>query len=540
MRPLPSSFSLLPFSLSPIAGRELIVAARRPATYRLRAYGVLIALILLGVVARGNAPRAQLGHTILSALGVATLGFCMLAGLAQTADSIASEKQGGTIGLLFLTDLKGYDIVLGKLAAHSINSFFGLLAVFPVLALPLLMGSVTGLEFSRLLAVFGTTLFFSLALGLAASATTGDPRKALGWALLLMSVAAGLLPVLWWFQNFLHGVGWLDFLLWPSPAFAFRYAFDSFYRSRTGPGNFWHSLQTIWALTVFCLAWASFITPRAWQTHELKPRKMFAPPRKPRAWERAEAINPFCRVTIRDKAPSSLANLLLSVVVPIWLCFFFFISTTPTIKPPVPFMVCLFLGFALHALVKLLMMVESVSRLNHDRNSGALELLLVTPLTVKAIMAAQRSALRAHFRMALSTLCLLNAALISVVFKLFASGTMMENELWLFTELFVGGIVALLADFEAFLWVGLWHGLSKRQAYKAVIITAIQLLGPCWLLLFLFIFTEPRVSQSTVPVIFATWFLAGLLVDALSIGMARRRLIERFRSVVAQRYDKPD
>jgi len=131
----------------PIASRELAVAARRPATYKLRAYAVLIALILFGIVSRSNVPQGQLGHTVFFALGVATLGFCMLTGLLLTADSIAAEKQGGTIGLLFLTDLNGCDIVLGKLAAHSVNACFGLVAVFPVLALPFLMGSVTGLEF---------------------------------------------------------------------------------------------------------------------------------------------------------------------------------------------------------------------------------------------------------------------------------------------------------------------------------------------------------------------------------------------------------
>jgi ABC-type transport system involved in cytochrome c biogenesis permease component len=538
---LPSSFSLLPFSLSPIAGRELVVAARRPGTYRLRTYGALIALILLGVVSRSNVPRGQLGHTILSALGVATLGFCMLAGLLLTANSIASEKQAGTIGLLFLTDLKGYDIVLGKLAAHSINAFFGLLAVFPVLALPLLVGGVTGSEFSRLLLVFGTTLFFSLSLGLAVSAMTDDPRKALGGAILLMAVVAGLLPVLWWLQNFIHDVRWLDFLLWPSPVFAFRYGFDSFYRLRTGAANFWHSVQTIWLLTAFCLAWASFITPRAWQTQELTPRKLAARRRKPRGWEQAEAANPFCRVTIRDKGPSSLANLLLGVAVPVWLCFFCFIPKSRPPAAPVPFIVCLLLGFALHVLVKLLMIVESVSRLNHDRNSGALELLLVTPLPVKAIMMAQRKALRAHFRRATWTLCLLNLALISAVFG-FERALQMDTEAQsLFTELFVGGVVALLADSEALLWVGMWRGLSKRQAYKAVILTAVQLLGPCWLLAFFAIVTNfTPASELGVAGMFAMWFLAGLSVDGLSIGFARSRLAERFRSVAAQRYDKPD
>jgi len=154
----------------PIAGRELAVAARRPGTYRLRACGVLIALIIFRVVYQSDVTPGQLGQVIFTALGVATLAFSMLAGLLLTADSIAAEKQGGTIGLLFLTDLKGYDIVLGKLAAHSVNAFFGLVAMFPVLALPFLMGSVTGLEFSRMLLVLGTTLFFSLSLGPAVSA----------------------------------------------------------------------------------------------------------------------------------------------------------------------------------------------------------------------------------------------------------------------------------------------------------------------------------------------------------------------------------
>jgi ABC-type transport system involved in multi-copper enzyme maturation permease subunit len=503
---------------------------------------VLIALILLWVVSRSHVPRGQLGHTVLSALGVATLGFCMLAGLLLTADSIASEKQGGTIGLLFLTDLTGYDIVLGKLAAHSVNAFFGLLAVFPVLALPLLMGSVTGLEFSRLLLVFGTTLFFSLNLGLVVSAMTDDPRKALGGAILLMAVAAGLLPALWWLQNYLHNVRWLDFLLWPSPVFAFRYGFDSFYRSRIGPANFWHSIETIWLLTAFCLAWASYITPRSWQTHELKPRKLAVPRRKPHGWERAEAANPFCRVTIRDWTPSFLANLLLGVAVPVWLCFFFSIPTSTPFLIPVPFIVCLFLGFALHGLVKWLMIVESVSRLNHDRNSGALELLLVTPLPVEAIMAAQGKALRAHFRQAFVTLGLLNLALLTAVFK-YADALQMDKEgQWLFTEVLVGGMVALLTDGEAVVWVGMWQGLSKRQAYKAVLLTAVQLLGPCWLLAFLSMMTDfaPGWFSFGPYRMIATWFLVGLVVDAICIRVARRRLNSRFRSLVAQRYDKPD
>jgi ABC-type transport system involved in cytochrome c biogenesis permease component len=525
----------------PIAGRELAVAARRPGTYRMRGYGVLIALIILGVVLWGRVPAARKGHEVLSSQGIATLVFCMFSGILLTADSIAAEKQGGTIGLLFLTDLKGYDIVLGKLVAHSVNAFFGLLAIFPVFALPLLMGSVTGFEFSRLLLVFGTTLFFSLSLGLAVSAMTDDPRRALGGSLILMAFAAGLLPALWWFQGLGPMFPKLDFLLWPSPAFAFRYGFDLFYRSKNGPGSFWHSLQTIWLLTLLCLAWASYFTPRAWQTHELKLRKKSARQRKPRGWEKAEAANPFCRVTIRDWAPSSLANFLLGVAVPVWVCFFIFIPFTRRAMPPVPFIVCMLFAFALHVLVKLLIMVESVSRLNQDRNSGALELLLVTPLPVESIIAAQRKALRAHFKGAFLALALLNLALISTVYMFGDAVQVDKPDRCLFTELFVGGIVVLLADGEASFWVGMWQGLSKRKAYKAVIITALQLLMPCWLLAFFSIVTQLNFgSRGEVAVTFAFWFAMGLVLDSISASVARSRLFSRFRAVAAQRYDQPE
>lgn len=112
---------------------------------------------------------------------------------------------------------------------------------------------------------------------------------------------------------------------------------------------------------------------------------------------------------------------------------------------------------------------------------------------------------------------------------------------WIFMELLAGGVVALLVDFEAVAWVGMWHGLSKRQTYKAVIITAVQLLVPCWFLAFFAIMTNfLPASELGVGGMFALWFLIGFSVDGLSILFARSRLAERFRSVAAQRYDKPD
>ncbi|HQU46125.1 MAG TPA: hypothetical protein PK867_25150, partial [Pirellulales bacterium] len=41
-----------------------------------------------------------------------------------TADCISSERREGTLGLLFLTDLRGHDVVLGKLVVAGLGAFY--------------------------------------------------------------------------------------------------------------------------------------------------------------------------------------------------------------------------------------------------------------------------------------------------------------------------------------------------------------------------------------------------------------------------------
>src|ERR1017187_6567173 len=176
----------------PIVSRELVVAARRAATYRLRfwtAAGALIIFSFLHLFGKNSATTS--GHAILNALGVGTLGFSMFAGVFLTADSLSVEKREGTLGLLFLTDLKGYDIVLGKLAANSVHAFFGLLAIFPVLALPLLTGGVSGGEFWRTMLVFVCALYFSLSAGILVSAASQEGRQAMAATFGIMVLVAG-------------------------------------------------------------------------------------------------------------------------------------------------------------------------------------------------------------------------------------------------------------------------------------------------------------------------------------------------------------
>src|SRR5262245_39202000 len=136
----------------PIAERELRVAARSSRTYWSRALAALVLIIITLVIFDGyqkfGSSRVG-GQQVFAALAYLALAYSLFAGAALTADCLSSEKREETLGFLFLTDLKGYDVVLGKLLATSLRSIYGLLATFPIMSIPLLLGGVQASEFWR-------------------------------------------------------------------------------------------------------------------------------------------------------------------------------------------------------------------------------------------------------------------------------------------------------------------------------------------------------------------------------------------------------
>src|SRR6266404_6174022 len=185
----------------PIVQRELRAAARRKSTFRIRSWTAILAIIVSFFsltflwLARG---RGSLGNPLFTYLTSYAFGLCLLAGVFLTADSLSEEKREGTLGLLFLTDLHGYDVVLGKFVAMLVNALYGLLALLPITAIPLLLGGVTGAEFWR------TAL-----------------------ALILALVAA--LPALAAFGSLARLARPLSFLAWLSPFYSFSYAGAALY-----------------------------------------------------------------------------------------------------------------------------------------------------------------------------------------------------------------------------------------------------------------------------------------------------------------------
>src|SRR5262249_8492763 len=103
-------------TLLPIVQRELRVAARRRRSYWLRLPTPGLAM---GALAMTPWFR-QVGWRWTSTESFHLLAwyayvYALFAGALTTADCLGSERRDNTLGLLFLTDLSGYDVALGKI-----------------------------------------------------------------------------------------------------------------------------------------------------------------------------------------------------------------------------------------------------------------------------------------------------------------------------------------------------------------------------------------------------------------------------------------
>ncbi|MFO1460900.1 MAG: ABC transporter permease subunit [Verrucomicrobiota bacterium] len=181
-------------TLPPLVERELRVASRQRNTYRFRIAAALIAgvigiaFISLTLVGAFPIAKASLGSGLFSILSWIAFITAMGSGPFLTSDSLSQERREGTLGLLFLTPLRGPDIVLGKLLSTSLRSGYAMLAVLPVLGISLTLGGVAVSEFWKTVLALMTALEVSLAAGLLCSAVSRESQKALGLTLVVLAI----------------------------------------------------------------------------------------------------------------------------------------------------------------------------------------------------------------------------------------------------------------------------------------------------------------------------------------------------------------
>jgi hypothetical protein len=154
-------------------------------------------------------------------------------------------------------------------------------------------------------------------------------------------------------------------------------------------------------------------------------------------------------------------------------------------------------------------------------------LLLVTPLSERAIIAGQRRALQDLF---LGPIILVELLFISLWFIYNSRGAKFDEGI--FSIMIFGNMFVLLTDFLALGWVGMWTGLHARFHHRAVLLTLLRILVLPWLLYFLLGVAGFFQTNSIIP-FFVIWYGLGAINDLVWAGLARQRLRSEFRLLAA-------
>jgi ABC-type transport system involved in multi-copper enzyme maturation permease subunit len=471
----------------PIVHRELRAAARRKSTFRVRWWTALIAMgltfFVLAFVSLASARRA--GNPVFHVFTAYAFALCLLAGIFLTADALAEEKREGTLGLLFLTDLRGYDVVLGKFIGLSLNAFYGLFALLPIAAFPLLLGGVTGAEFWRMALALINALFVSLACGICVSTFMRSSQRAMGATLGLVLLLSVALPLGFELCR-RSGVtsNWLV-LTWMSPVAPF--VFSSELNSIKEPAQFWISLGASSFLGALFLTVASTTLPRVWQDKANPIVKWFAGGRKEsggpttRFPESADLLsNPVLWLARKSLGRQSGAWGLVAVFgcfVAIAIGMEFSAGVALSAQAVLPF------GFVL----KVLFALRACNFFVEGRRDGSLELLLTTPLASREIVWGHALAMWRAF--AWPIIVFLALVLAPAAILLLKSLFQQEPGVNFagVTGSFVGIVYVLrmVADLSAICWVGMAFALTSRRPSLAPALTILYVLVLpsvlCWL-----------------------------------------------------------
>lgn len=521
----------------PIVDRELRATARRHSTYWRRQ------LVALGAVAVGVFIYLANPHP--AGIGAGTplfIGLCVLAmlyGLAAgrlfTADCLSQEKRDGTLGLLFLTDLKGFDVVLGKLAVTSLNAFYGLLAMVPVLAIPLLMGGITNGEFWRVVLVLVNTILFSLGIGIFVSALSRMPRAAMGVNFLVLMFFLVVLP------GCAAAIGYLTswkLLLHPlcyaCPAYCFFMAFDLNYALYP---HFWWSAGVTHALTWLLVGLASWIIPHTWQDQATGAGKkswrerwltwVYGGPAQRKALRRRLlALNPFCWLASRSRFKPVSVWIVMGFIAGWWLYVRFQLSVGIFDEP-----FTIATAVMLNSLLKLWIAIEAVQKLAEDHQSGALELLLSTPLSVRDIVRGQLLALRRQF---------LGPLLVVLAIEIFLASQVARHSYqrnWAVPVTELAGLLMLLCDSAAVTFAGMSSALTARSPNFASVNSISRVLILPWVVfgaIFALTAAWCNLAATRLPgwkFYLSLWFILGLAADAAFGLHAWWKLGTRFREL---------
>ncbi len=485
-------------NLRPVIERELRVAARLRSTYSNRSAPAGLLTLVTGFLLFVPAgwSSAQQGQAMFATLN--TILFCLIWLIVplSTADCLSREKREDTLGLLLLTPLRPFELVVSKLFSALWQSSVLLVAAVPMLLIPLLVGGVNLLDVTRATLSLITALLSAVAVGVGASSLC--ERRGRAWLVVLV-LGAGWLGL----QLSGHGLLFMLELALSNPSFSPPWAPNDFHglivlpalgwfmQSGVGPlvsgGEFNTTAgrvlvsavvlvitfaaccQIIWlaAGRVRRFAEARFLTARQEQVRSWFTRERLALGVLDRRRRRLLDGNPIEWMQSRRWSHRLVKWGWLLVVSAV-------LAVTTTFdgsRLDKSFAATLWLGtFMLFSLL-----LVSASSLQHERENGALELVLVTQVSPRMLMRGRLNSLWKSYLPA--------AALVTVGCWAFAMNDRFDYSPYLADWRDFVALVALTLFFAIQLItlpvIGLCFSLGCRNAAEAVVNTlAASLLVP--------------------------------------------------------------
>lgn len=523
----------------PIVARELRVASRRRGAWwtRVSAGFIGIGLGAFVMLAETGSPPAILGKEIFTTVSCFLFIYAAVAGALVTCDSLAEEKREGTLGLLFLTDLKGYDVVFGKLAATSVNTIYAIVAVIPLMAIPILLGGVASAEFWRVVVVAVNLLMFSLSVGMLASSLSRSDHRAM---FLSFSIIVALVFAPWLLSMY----GWgharrpVEWLVLGSPAVQCFTVFDDPVRNPKEQLAFWTNVGITQVYFWVFIFTACRVVPRSW--HETGQRfqssGVFGMLRellegtgdtRGARRKRMLEINPYFWRAARKRTKDILVWVLIVGAALLWLWIWqsgdsFFDASLDV-----------FLLLLVNAGLKWWVTSEAARHLSDDRRSGGLELLLSTPLREQEILQGQRRALLHQFAAPVTVVLLVDFLFVLVSLK---HSQPDERTGWLLFYITIGGF--LVFDLFALSTVGMWLGLSGRKTNRATIIGLLRIVVLPSAAFAVIGILVPLVASNANPSLtgFAIFWIVLCTVTNLVFMTSANSHLRNFRNIVAQRF----
>jgi hypothetical protein len=311
----------------------------------------------------------------------------------------AEERRQQTLELLYLTGMGSGELFVGKLLGGVLVSSGQLLALAPLVAVPFLSGGLSFNLFVATVACLPTVFILMLSLGSLASALCRQEGTALLVTIVFVCAAGLALPLPYNLGFWLTGAApfdksWLRLSLALGPWMVAK-NFAGFRVS-----DFWVWTASMWGLSAGCLAMAAVILKRNWRRDlegagragwQARWEKFVIGGAARRAYLRRRllAVNAYQWLAQQDRRPVFLLWVFIALV-----CAFWLLGWCLWRRSWVSLLNFYTTAAILLAGCDLLIAHAAARRMTADRQDGALELLLTTPLRPEEMLAGQKAALR--------------------------------------------------------------------------------------------------------------------------------------------------